>query len=192
MLPPPAGGLVGLASVAVRVFAASYLLNTYGVNVSQAYGSSMIPTLATKGDVVLLDMSAPYRWRAAYRYGDRANTVLAVGDVVTLSKPTDRRVSIIKRIGGMPGDTVTVERPAGPPEVLTVPPGHVWVVGDNAAASIDCRYYGPVPAALLTGKVLCRIWPPSAVGTLPPAPVDAVGGREGETPPPPPTAPLDR
>lgn len=61
----------------------------------------MTPTLATKGDVVLLDMSAPYRWRAARRYGDSANTVLAVGDVVTLSKPTDRRVSIIKRIGGM-------------------------------------------------------------------------------------------
>lgn len=35
MLHPPAGGLVGLASVTVRVFAASYLLNTYGVNVSQ-------------------------------------------------------------------------------------------------------------------------------------------------------------
>lgn len=67
----------------------------------QAYGSSMTPTLATKGDVVLLDMSAPYRWRAARRYGDRANTVLTVGDVVTLSKPTDRRVSIIKRIGGL-------------------------------------------------------------------------------------------
>lgn len=32
---PPAGGLVGLASVTVRVFAASYLLNTYGFNVSQ-------------------------------------------------------------------------------------------------------------------------------------------------------------
>lgn len=63
----------------------------------------MNPTLATKGDVVLLDMSAPYRWRAAYRSGDRANAnaVLAVGDVVTLSKPTDRRVSIIKRIGGL-------------------------------------------------------------------------------------------
>lgn len=63
----------------------------------------MNPTLATKGDVVLLDMSAPYRWRAAYRSGDsaNANAVLAVGDVVTLSKPTDRRVSIIKRIGGL-------------------------------------------------------------------------------------------
>lgn len=188
---PPAGGLVGLASVTVRVFAASYLLNTYGFNVSQAHGSSMTPTLATKGDVVLLDMSAPYRWRAARRYGDRENTVLAVGDVVTLSKPTDRRVSIIKRIGGLPGDTVTVERPAGPPEVLTVPPGHVWVVGDNAAASIDCRYYGPVPAALLTGKVLWRIWPPSTVGALPPAPVSAARGEEGGTPPSLPGVPVD-
>lgn len=153
----------------------------------------MNPTLATKGDVVLLDMSAPYRWRAAYRSGDRANAnaVLAVGDVVTLSKPTDRRVSIIKRIGGLPGDTVTVERPGAPPEVLTVPPGHVWVVGDNAAASIDCRYYGPVPSALLTGKVLWRIWPPSAVGALPPAPVATTGGGGDGTPPAPPAMPVD-
>jgi len=67
----------------------------------QAYGSSMTPTLAFKGDVVLLDMSAPYRWRAATRAGDGTSDALAVGDVVTLSKPTDRRVSIIKRIGGL-------------------------------------------------------------------------------------------
>lgn len=39
MLAPPAGGLTGLASVAVRVFAASYFLNTYGVNVSQVWSS---------------------------------------------------------------------------------------------------------------------------------------------------------
>lgn len=86
---------------------------------------------------------------------------------------------------------MTVERPAAPPEVLTVPPGHVWVVGDNAAASIDCRYYGPVPAALLTGKVLWRIWPPSAVGALPPAPVAAAGEGGGGTPPPLPATPAD-
>jgi len=61
----------------------------------------MTPTLAFKGDVVLLDMSAPYRWRAATRAGDGTSDALAVGDVVTLSKPTDRRVSIIKRIGGL-------------------------------------------------------------------------------------------
>lgn len=67
----------------------------------QAYGPSMTPTLAPKGDVVLLDMSAPYRWRAARRTGDGTSDVLAVGDVVTLSKPTDRRISIIKRIAGL-------------------------------------------------------------------------------------------
>lgn len=84
-----------------------------------------------------------------------------------------------------------VERPPAPPEPLTVPPGHVWVVGDNAAASIDCRYYGPVPAALLTGKVVCRIWPPSSAGALPPPPLSpAAGGGAGGVPPAPPAAPV--
>jgi len=90
---------------------------------------------------------------------------------------------------GQPGDTVTVERQPGVAETLTIPRGHVWVVGDNAAASIDCRYYGPVPAALVTGKVLCRIWPPSSAGALPPAPGCAVG-EGGKAPPTPPTVPV--
>lgn len=86
---------------------------------------------------------------------------------------------------------MTVERPAAPPEVLTVPLGHVWVIGDNAAASIDCRYYGPVPTALLTGKVLWRIWPPSAVGALPPAPVATTCGGGGDAPQAPPAVPVE-
>jgi hypothetical protein len=49
---------------------------------------------------------------------------------------------------------------------LTVPPGHVWVQGDNLAVSRDSREYGPVPLGTVRGRVLCTVWPR-------PRPVDA-------------------
>mmetsp|Transcript_5328 Transcript_5328/g.11745 ORF Transcript_5328/g.11745 Transcript_5328/m.11745 type:complete len:166 (+) Transcript_5328:238-735(+) len=42
---------------------------------------------------------------------------------------------------------------------IVVPDGHIWVEGDNPWNSSDSRNYGAVPASLITGRVLCRIWP---------------------------------
>ena len=41
----------------------------------------------------------------------------------------------------------------------TVPHGRVWVEGDNKNNSTDSREYGPIPEALIVGKVVMRIWP---------------------------------
>jgi hypothetical protein len=35
--------------------------------------------------------------------------------------------------------------------VIQVPPGHMWVEGDNVSASVDSREYGPIPMNLITG-----------------------------------------
>jgi len=43
---------------------------------------------------------------------------------------------------------------------IRVPDGHIWVEGDNPWNSSDSRNYGAVPAALIMGRVLCRLWPP--------------------------------
>ena len=43
--------------------------------------------------------------------------------------------------------------------LIVVPDGHVWIEGDNAINSSDSRHYGPVPAHLILGKVICRFWP---------------------------------
>jgi len=42
---------------------------------------------------------------------------------------------------------------------IVVPRGHVWLEGDNAQDSTDSRAYGPVPTALVRGRVFARVWP---------------------------------
>ena len=44
-------------------------------------------------------------------------------------------------------------------QVWRVPDGHVWIEGDNSVDSVDSREYGAVPAALIIGRVIFRVWP---------------------------------
>jgi hypothetical protein len=39
-----------------------------------------------------------------------------------------------------------------------VPPGHIWIEGDNHEVSIDSRNYGPIPIGLLEGKVMTKLF----------------------------------
>ena len=45
-----------------------------------------------------------------------------------------------------------------------MPEGHCWLLGDNLQESRDSRTYGPLPMALVRGKVIARIWPLSSLG----------------------------
>lgn len=47
-----------------------------------------------------------------------------------------------------------------------MPKGHVWLEGDNALNSTDSRTFGSVPAGLIRGRAVCRLWPLSDVGRL--------------------------
>lgn len=49
---------------------------------------------------------------------------------------------------------------------VQVPEGHCWVLGDNQAASRDSRTYGPVPLALVRGRVVARVWPLGEMGWI--------------------------
>ena len=86
---------------------------------------------------------------------------LSNGDVIILHHP-GKEATICKRIIGIPGDTI-IRTDGGDDEYSTtrrvVPPGHLWIEGDNSLNSLDSRSYGTVPASLVIGKVVCRLWP---------------------------------
>lgn len=104
------------------------------------------------------------------RMWKQLTTGIAVGDVVVVQHP-NRSGTVCKRVLGLPGDVV-VRPPGGSGSshnmrqnkyrrdgLLVIPDGHVWLEGDNTMNSSDSRTYGPIPAALVVGRVLARVWP---------------------------------
>ena len=65
------------------------------------------------------------------------------------------------------------ERPSDEPFQVTVPPGRLWVMGDNRADSADSRDHpddpgdGTIPESAVVGRAIAIVWPPSQVRTLP-------------------------
>ena len=120
-----------------------YCMKTYGIDFSTTWGASMVPLIREDGNIVLVDKFTP-------RF-----TGWKKGDVVVSAVPTDGHL-VLKRICGMPGESMPVGK-----RFVTVPQGQAWLLGDNRAASLDSRNYGPVPMALIQGRVAAVVWPPS-------------------------------
>jgi len=53
-----------------------------------------------------------------------------------------------------------------PQDECVVPPGHVWVMGDNRTDSQDSRYIGPVDQDLVVGRAFVLLWPFNRVAGL--------------------------
>ncbi len=140
-------------------------------------GSSMVPTFQDGQYLVVDEIS--YRLESPKR-----------DDVIVFRYPKDTKKFFIKRIIGLPNETVNIkgndvtiinkEHPEGfkldQPFVentsyndssYTLKDNEYFVMGDNRSASADSRYWGPVPRNLFIGRVLVRLLPLNKVGVLP-------------------------
>jgi hypothetical protein len=83
------------------------------------------------------------------------------GCVVVFREP-DTDLLAIKRVAGGPGDRIRIE--AG---LLHLGPGQAWLLGDNAAGSIDSRRYGPLDVESLVARAWFRYAPAGRIGPIP-------------------------
>ncbi len=132
----------------------------------QVEGTSMAPLLSDQERIFINKFV--YRFEPIQR-----------GDVVTFWYPLDRSKSFIKRVIGLPGDTIEIRAgelyvngkhvpepyvPAsyfddssyGP---IRIPPDEYFVMGDHRDSSNDSRIFGPVQRKFIYGKAVFAYWP---------------------------------
>lgn len=117
--------------------------------------------------------------KLAYRLGEPAR-----GDVIVFHYPRDPSRDFIKRVIGLPGDTVEVrsgqvivngeiiDEPYEPSpgtydsEPVTLPEDQLFVMGDNRNNSSDSHIWGALPMENVIGKAVVSYWPPSDWGLV--------------------------
>jgi signal peptidase I len=149
----------GYGVVALAVLLVTGLLPVQTIRIPS---DSMTPTI-TPGDHLLLDKRHPAE--------------VAVGDVVVVHDPLGDEL-LVKRVLAVGGDSIGFEdgilvRNGSPvtepyttdfldgvyygPDV--VPPGMLYLLGDNRFDSIDSRDFGPVPTSSVVGRITGRLFP---------------------------------
>lgn len=173
--------LVFVATALVAVPALTRYVRANLVESFRVPSASMSPTLLA-GDFFYADK----------RYNcPRCGEAVRRGDIAIFTYPNDRTLYYVKRVIGLPGDTVTLDgndlavngvgltrgEPSDDVQLegweerrwrvrvgpgtgswrVVVPPGQVFVLGDNRAASTDSRAFGTVPLADVVARAR-QIW----------------------------------
>jgi len=140
-------------------------------------GESMVPTFQNGQYLIVDELS--YHFASPKR-----------GDVIVFRYPRDTSQFFIKRIIGLPGETVhitdtgvTIDTKAGTSETVpdsyivnhgnggaqtyTVPEGDYFVMGDNRPESSDSRVWGFLPKNDIVGRVFLRLLPLQTIAAFP-------------------------
>lgn len=148
-----------------------FLVIRTGVQNYRIEGNSMEPNFHD-GEYLLVN-------KLAYRLGEYSR-----GDVIVFKYPNDPSRDFIKRVIGLPGDTVEIHdgiifingiamnepydlvpiNYVQPP--IVVEPDHLYVLGDNRPFSQDSHRWGLLPQDLVIGKAWVTVWPYTQWGVV--------------------------
>jgi signal peptidase I len=171
--------LVRAAKLAAEAAALAVLLALFFVRLPQVSGHSMESQLRSGEHVVINTLAYDLRVGGGDRpLFDHALYPIERGDVVAfIHTGADGEQVYLKRVIGVPGDTVAITRgvvmvdggPLSEPyvssrdgattPVLRVASGSYFVLGDNRAESDDSRAFGAVPRTAIIGRAQLVVWP---------------------------------
>ena len=164
----------------------AFLVLQASVQNFRVQGQSMDPTLANQQHLLVSKLAyavVPFQTALAATVGDPDGDAAFVfnppqrGDIVVFHITDREGADLVKRVVGLPGETVEVrdgrvyidgtllpepyltkfdESDEGP---VSVPEGHYFVLGDNRAVSYDSRYMGPIRMEQIVGKAWVSYWP---------------------------------
>ena len=168
-------GIVVFMAMLVMVYL--FLFSPQEIN-----GQSMFPTFYDKE--LLITNKIIYKLKEPKR-----------GDVVIFKSPRNKEIDYIKRVIGLPGDTIVLKNSSyyingtkleepyiGPTivtsagaflkegEPITVSDGMYFLSGDNRPHSSDSREFGPIPLSDFIGQALFRYWPVNKFWVIPSIP----------------------
>jgi len=168
-------------------------IRTFVVQAFKIPSGSMVPTL-TIGDHILVtkflyDIKIPFWDMILIKFSPPQR-----GDIIVFKFPEDESKDFIKRVIGLPGDTVEVRNkrvwvngellvenyiqhvdPAILPHQaqprdnlgsITIPADSYFVMGDNRDQSLDSRFWGYVRLEKIKGKAFLIYWSWDGRGTL--------------------------
>jgi signal peptidase I len=159
-----------LLSVLIAVLVILFLYRPVKVE-----GTSMMPTL--------FDQERLFINQFSYKFGLGE---IKRGDTVVFWSPEDHTQSYIKRVIGLPGDTVAVDsgyvlvngrklvenyvpeeyRDDRSYSSRIVPASEYFVLGDHRSSSNDSRAWGFVPRSFIYGRAVFVFWPLERIGAV--------------------------
>lgn len=165
-------GIVVFMAILVMIYL--FLFSPQEIN-----GQSMFPTFYDKE--LLITNKIVYKLKEPKR-----------GEVVIFKSPMNKDIDYIKRVIGLPGETILLKNNSfyingqkllepyiGPGVItsagsflkegipFTIPDGSFFVCGDNRPHSSDSREFGPIPISDFIGQALFRYWPATKFWVIP-------------------------
>ncbi len=162
-----------IAVVCILSILLPLLIRTFVIQAFKIPSGAMRPTLLV-GDHILVNKFSNIRHK------------LKRGDIIVFIYPKDERIDFVKRIIGLPGDSIEIRNKAlyingilfeedyvshGDPQIIPadknprdnlgpiiLPSNSIFVMGDNRDASFDSRFWGFVEMSKVKGKVARIYW----------------------------------